>query len=169
MSGPVDPTRPVDDPDDAAALAGYAEALASQMVTAIPGWVRRVMVGRLVAFHGAVTDDQLAVVEAAGLAVVADAGPTLRELLARDIDAQASTPLEVVRAQVHHPTDALRLLGVPPAARDAFDAQQFPEDVYDLGPRSYVDIDPALEEPALTWGAAKAHVHLRRRRRGDRV
>jgi putative CocE/NonD family hydrolase len=40
----------------------------------------------------------------------------------------------------------------------------FPDDAYDLGPASFADIDPSLHEPGLMWGAAKAHVHLARRR-----
>jgi hypothetical protein len=37
--------------------------------------------------------------------------------------------------------------------------------VYDLSPAAFADLDPSLREPGLTWGAAKAHVHLARRRR----
>jgi hypothetical protein len=91
----------------------------------------------------------------------------LRQLLEIDIDAQRTTPLEVVRHHLQRPTDVLRRLGVPPVARDAFEEAQFPDDVYDFGPRSYADLDPDLQEPALVWGAAKAHVHLRRRRRAN--
>ncbi len=29
---------------------------------------------------------------------------------------------------------------------------------------SFADLDPALHEPGLVWGAAKAHVFLRHRR-----
>jgi hypothetical protein len=43
--------------------------------------------------------------------------------------------------------------------------RSFPDDVYDLTPASFADVDPALHEPGLVWGAAKAHVHLARRRR----
>ncbi len=56
-----------------------------------------------------------------------------------------------------------------PLARDAFARRQDPDDVYDLMPASFADIDPALAEPGLVWGAAKAHVHLARRRRADRA
>ncbi len=40
----------------------------------------------------------------------------------------------------------------------------FPDDDYDLTPASFGDLDPALHEPGLVWGAAKAHVFLARRR-----
>jgi hypothetical protein len=38
----------------------------------------------------------------------------------------------------------------------------FPDDDYGLTPASFADIDPALAEPGLAWGAAKAWVHRRR-------
>ena len=38
--------------------------------------------------------------------------------------------------------------------------RNFPDDVYDLSPATFADVDPALHEPGLVWGAAKAHVHL---------
>jgi hypothetical protein len=53
---------------------------------------------------------------------------------------------------------------VPPAARDETDERLFPEDVYGLGPASFADIDPSVHEPGVAWGAAKAYVHLARRR-----
>jgi hypothetical protein len=40
----------------------------------------------------------------------------------------------------------------------------FPADVYALVPATLADLDPELAQPALTWGAAKAHVILARRR-----
>jgi hypothetical protein len=59
----------------------------------------------------------------------------------------------------------LRAAGVPPVRRDEFAEHAFPDDVYDLAPASFADVDPSLHEPGLVWGAAKAHVHLSRRRR----
>jgi hypothetical protein len=50
-------------------------------------------------------------------------------------------------------------------ARDEFSERNFPDDTYDLTPASFADVDPSLHEPGLEWGAAKAHVHLARRRR----
>ena len=49
-------------------------------------------------------------------------------------------------------------------ARDEVAVRQFPDDVYDLVPASFAEVDPELHEPGLVWGAAKAHVHLARRR-----
>ena len=58
----------------------------------------------------------------------------------------------------------LREAGVEPAERDEFATRAFPDDAYDLAPASFADVHPSLHEPGLVWGAAKAHVHLRRRR-----
>ncbi len=40
----------------------------------------------------------------------------------------------------------------------------FPDDPFDLSPATFGDIDERLAEPGLRWGAAKAYVHLARRR-----
>jgi hypothetical protein len=63
---------------------------------------------------------------------------------------------------VRYPTAVLLQAGVPPLERDEFDERVFPDDLYGLTPASFADIDPALVEPAVTWGAAKAWEHLRR-------
>ena len=65
-------------------------------------------------------------------------------------------------------TQVLDAEGVAPVARDPFAQRQTPDDAYDLTPASFADIDPGLAEPGLVWGAAKAHVHLARRRRAER-
>jgi hypothetical protein len=46
--------------------------------------------------------------------------------------------------------------------RDPFAERAFPDDLYDLSPASFADVDPELAEVAITWGAAKAFVHKRR-------
>lgn len=105
-----------------------------------------------------------AAAEQAGAEAVAVVGAQVRALLALDIDEQRTGPLALLRAAVPYPTGVLREAGVPERPRDEFLEQRFPEDVYDLAPASFADLDPALHEPGLIWGAAKAHVHLARRR-----
>jgi hypothetical protein len=156
-----------DDHADAAALARYANDLLDGMLAALPGWSERRVVEILVMARGTVTGDERAAAVEAGERAQASVGPVLRALLIQDIDAQRSTPLDVVRRAVPFPTEVLRAAGVPPVSRDEFDRQRFPDDDYDLSPRTYEDLDPALREVGLTWGAAKAHVHLQRRRRRD--
>lgn len=100
-----------------------------------------------------------------GRAAQAEGAHRVRALLATDVDVQQGNPLSVLRWLVHHPTAVLRRAGARPVPRDEFSERNFPDDVYDLTPASFADVDPALHEPGLEWGAAKAHVHLARRRR----
>ncbi|MCU1372626.1 MAG: hypothetical protein JWO77_3820, partial [Ilumatobacteraceae bacterium] len=96
----------------------------------------------------------------------ADVGARARELLALDVDAQPTGPLAVVRTAVRYPTEVLAAAGVSHVVRDEFAERAFPGDVYDLAPAAFADLDPALHDAGLVWGAAKAHVVLRRRRSG---
>jgi len=157
--------RQADDPDDAAALDRYAAALADGIEAAIPGWidrsVRRVLDDQGIAVDGRLGRD----IAEAGVAAQAEGASRVRALLATDIDAQRGNPLSVLRGLVHHATAVLRQAGARPVPRDEFSERSFPDDVYDLTPASFADVDPALHEPGLVWGAAKAHIHLARRRR----
>jgi len=63
---------------------------------------------------------------------------------------------------VRYPTEVLRAAGARPVARDPIQVRLLPDDVYDLSPATFADIDPALAEPGLMWGAAKALEHRRR-------
>jgi hypothetical protein len=157
-----------DDPEDAAALARYAADLADGIERAIPGWVERSVRG-LLADQGIAVDAATAdaIADAAGAA--RDEGAArVRALLATDVDEQTANPLAVLRSLVRHPTAVLRSAGARPVARDEFAVRAFPDDDYDLSPATFADVDPDLHEPGLVWGAAKAHVHLARRRREGR-
>jgi hypothetical protein len=157
--------NPLDDPGDAAALATYAGALADAIVVALPRWVERTVEDRYRALLG---EPPPAVVTAAaaraGRTVVADLEPDLRTLLATDVDEQRSNPLAIVRRAVPAVTTVLRDAGVPPVDRDPDAQRLFPDDDYDVAPAAFADLDPSVHEPGLVWGAAKAHVVLRRRR-----
>lgn len=163
--GAVAPDPVPDDPADAAALAGYAQALGDAIEAALPRWVERVVEQRWRAW----TADPLpqAVEEAArdaGRRAQDEVMPALRDLLATDVDAQRTNPLALLRRAVRHPAAVLAAAGVPPVARDAHAERLFPDDAYDLSIGAFADLDPSVHEPGLTWGAAKAHVILRRRR-----
>ncbi len=88
----------------------------------------------------------------------------VRELLGTDIDEQRANPLALVRSGLGPATARLASLDLPAVERDPFVAQAFPDDIYDLAPATFGDIDESLQEAGLMWGAAKAHVHLSRRR-----
>lgn len=153
--------------------------LARQICVAIPGWVER-EVGRIVdawaevdrhadtassASSGGVADRHDAVLvaaAAAGRRAAETAGPVLDSLLTSDVDAQRATPLQVVRELVGFPTAVLAAAGVPPLRRDPFAEQRFPDDPYGLTPASLGALDPALTEPSMAWGAAKAFAHRQR-------
>ncbi len=164
MTDPADSPGPAEEPE--AALARYATALADAIEVALPGWVER-GARRVLADQGIeVTAEVAERIAAAGAAAQADGSERIRAMLATDIDAQAGTPLAIVRSLVGYPTEVLRGTGAAPVARDEFSARSFPDDAYDLSPASFADVDPALHETGLAWGAAKAYVHLARRRGG---
>ncbi|MGH9112379.1 MAG: hypothetical protein ACRDZN_08800 [Acidimicrobiales bacterium] len=158
-------SHPLDDPGDAASLARYATALADGIEAAIPGWVSR-SVRSLLAAQGIALDEALADrIDEAGRAAQVEGADRARRLLASDVDDQAGNPLSVLRGLVGHATAVLAAAGARSVPRDEFSERTFPDDVYDLTPASFADVDPKLHEPGLVWGAAKAHVHLARRRR----
>jgi hypothetical protein len=106
-------------------------------------------------------------VEARALATAEHEAPTvagriadsLSELFAQDPSEQTRTPLEIVRGAIEDPTRILSDAGVPPVERDAFEERTWPEDRYDLLPRTLADLgDPELGPLQLAWGLAKARV-----------
>lgn len=149
---------------DDEAFAAISAELLEAVAGALPGWVERSVVDRATE-AGIVLDDAARLVaRTAGADAVATVVPRLQALLATDVDEQRTNPLSVLRGAVRFPTAVLASLGVPPRERDAFAVRSFPEDAYDLSPAAFADIDPELHEHGLRWGAAKAYVHLRRRR-----
>ncbi len=152
------------DPADEAALARYAESLAAAFEAVVERWVVESVLERAVAAGVAVDDDVRARVEQAARRTRDEVVPAMRELLATDIDEQRSTPLALVRSATRASSELLDALGVAPAERDEFSRRSFPEDRHGLAPANMGEVDESLREPALVWGAAKAHVHLQRRR-----
>jgi hypothetical protein len=157
-----------DDPDDAARLAQYATDLADGIDAALPGWVEAQVARIMVAWSGEVPDAVREEGGRAGRAARDELGPQVRALLALDIDEQRTNPMTILRTAAAYPTAVLRSTGVPPVERDANAEAQFPDDDYDLVPTRFADLDPSLHDAGLLWGAAKAHVHLQRRRREGR-
>lgn len=146
-------------------LAAHAHSLADGVRDALPGWVERCVADRVEAWTGAPpTPDVLAAAADAGERARAEVGDAVAQVLELDIDQQRVPPLSLLRAAVRYPTAVLDAAGVPPVVRDEFAERNFPDDPYDLTPANFADLDPDLHEPGLVWGAAKAHVHLRRRR-----
>lgn len=152
-------------PEDLLRLAGYATVLADGVESALGPWVQRsveqVHVRQLLRRP---PEEVREAAVRAGAEAVAAIGPEMRALLALDIDEQRTGPLALLRTATAYPTRVLLEAGVPPVARDEFQQTQFPDDLFDLCPASFADVDPALHEAGIVWGAAKAHVHLARRR-----
>ena len=146
-------------------LADKARILADAIEAAIGPWligaVRRVGAAQQLPDG----DRLILAAEAAAERARAAVMPRIRDLLARDIDEQDTTPLALLREAVGPATAVLRDLGATPVDRDEFAARAFPADVYDLTPAAFEDVAPELATPGLEWGAAKAYVHLRRRAR----
>ena len=141
----------------------HATALADAVEVALPGWVERSVVRIMAAWLGRAPDaDVLEAAHDAGRRAATEVGAEVRALLEADIDEQWTTPLSLLRAAVRFPTAVLRDAGVPPVERDPFRERLEPDDLYDLSPASFADVDPALAEPGMVWGAAKALAHRRR-------
>lgn len=152
------------DEADEARLAEIAGMLADGIEAALPDWVRRCVHTRCESAGVQRTDELEAATEAAAQRCRDQVAPAVHALLSADLDEQRSTPLTLLRAAVVHPTEVLDGAGVPPVQRDEFEVRSFPADRYALAPASFADLDPDLAELGLVWGAAKAHVHLARRR-----
>jgi hypothetical protein len=153
-----------DDAADEAAYRTHAATLSAAIERALPGWIARCVEVRCIE-SGRAPDGQVReAASSAGAAAAAQFVPRVRDLLEADPDEQQTTPLALLRDATRHGTAALSSLGVAPVERDEFSQRAFPEDIYDLAPASFGDVDPELVEPGIVWGAAKAHLHLLRRR-----
>jgi len=132
-------------------IAAYAEALIEAVEVALPEWVRRCVSGAADSVEA----------ERAALDHVM---PRLRALLAQDIDEQRTNPLSILRTAVQFPTALLRQAGAAPVERDEFNKRNFPDDVYGLTPANFAAFGDEVHHVGMAWGAAKAFVHLQRRR-----
>ena len=88
----------------------------------------------------------------------------LDALLLTDVDEQRENPLAVLRRHLGAPTAVLDALGAQPVPRDEMQRSIHPDDRYAIAPATWADVDAALREPGLVWGAWKAATVLARRR-----
>ena len=136
-------------------VGAYGRVLADHVIKAIPDWVESVVVGR---GGTRLAPDARLLGDAMALRV---RGPLL-DLLTADIDAQRQSPLALLRQHVGPLTDFLRIAGVQTVERDPYDREAFPDDVYELSPKSWSDFGEDVADAGLRWGAAKAMAHRRR-------
>lgn len=140
------------------ALAGYAVDLAVGVTAAIGPWVRSSVTRIADQWQPGLSERLVDAAHAAADAATGAVGPAVHQLLAQDVEEQRSNPLAIVRRAVRYPTEVLADAGVPPVVRDAFAAEAFPDDLYDLTPGSFTDLDENLGQTGIAWGAAKAFV-----------
>ena len=96
--------------------------------------------------------------------VSAEVHDNLVELLSRDVFEQRTNPLAILRQATRPITELLSNLGCSPVSRDEFNERSFPEDIYGLSPATWIDIDEALVEPGIEWGAWKAATVMMRKK-----
>ena len=142
------------------ALREHAAALADAIDDVLPAWVERCVRRRLTTMTGAIRAEA----RRAGEDARREVGGAVRALLEADIDEQRGSPLALLRTATRYPTIVLRNAGAAAVERDKFSRERFPDDDYDLTPANWSDVDPSLQAPGLTWGAAKAFVHKSRHR-----
>ncbi len=142
----------------------YVRQLFDAVAGALPGWLERCVVQASVRQTGGCLPELRTAAAAMAEQHSGAVLDQLERLLATDVDEQRTNPLSILRYAVRHPTELLKDAGIPPPRRDDFAAKAFPDDVYDLGPATWSDIDESLHEPGLTWGAWKAKTVLDRRR-----
>lgn len=146
---------PVNDSDEQQYIA-HAEALRRSVLDAVPAWIDRVLAPFAVASDA--TGRQTATAE-----TIAAIDERLAVLAASDPDVAMSGPLELIRQSTVPLQRWLADQGAPAPTRDPWDVRSSPDDVYELGPMTFRDLSEDVHVAGITWGAAKAHIHLRRR------
>ncbi|MEO8695063.1 MAG: hypothetical protein ABI658_16165 [Acidimicrobiales bacterium] len=150
--------------DDDRALARYADELVRVVESSMGDWVEARVRSVLDAQHRSIDAQTATLIDAARLEATRDVSAELRAVLALDIDEQRRNPLSILRAAVRYPTRVLRAVGAQMVERDEFDERSFPDDEFSLTPAAFADFGPEVHDAGIVWGAAKAHVHLQRRR-----
>lgn len=128
----------------------------------MPAWVERLVTDTLAWQQKPLTDEVRAAATIAGRDAQAQVAERLRALLGADIDAQATTPLSILRDAVSFPTAVLRAAGADLVRRDMYAVEAFPDDEFALTPASLGDVSPDLVDLGIQWGAAKAWAHRER-------
>jgi hypothetical protein len=135
-----------------------AEQLLRAADAVIPAWLER-CVRRICSQQGI----ESAELDAKISTMVRQASPmVLGELGAAVTGVRADNPLQVFRRAVVYPTLVLGELGAREVRRDEFSRESFPNDIYGLSPATWIDVDEALHDPGLIWGAWTAREAMNR-------
>ncbi len=141
-----------------------SEELQAASVEATPAWVRR-LVAEVAAAQGVTVPAESApMIEDAADRAAEFVDRRLGDLLHTDIDHQRTTPLSIFRDAARFPVEVLHRLGVPEVHRRDLARWAFPNDPYGLTPASLAEIGDDVQRAGIAWGAAKAALHLARRR-----
>ncbi len=147
--------------DEEATLKDLAAELADAFARSLAPWVLRAIELR----HSGPLPAEVASDAAAAAAEASTRIATeIRELLETDIDSQWTSPLALARQVVPLVTAVLSRAGVAPVPRDADAKRLHPGDMYDITPGTFLDFGSDVHEHGISWGAAKAFVHLNRRK-----
>ncbi|MGH3850888.1 MAG: hypothetical protein ACRDRT_14505, partial [Pseudonocardiaceae bacterium] len=141
----------------------HSEALVEGIRATIGSWVRR-SVGEAMTRAGLDLAASAAATDEAAIAAELEVADRVEALLALDVGAQPLTPLAILREAVDYPARVLVAAGVPPVSREAMRSRLFPDDIYDLAPSTFADVDETLGPLGLAWGAAKTVTMVSRRR-----
>lgn len=150
-------------PEDEEVMLRISNELVEAVAESLPLWIERSVQARIGDVDFSSPDVQTQLQQSIELAQI-DVVGQLRTLLALDIDQQTVGPLQILRKATMYPTQILQAAGVAPVSRDEQATAMFPDDLYDLTPANFADLGPDVHEKAIVWGAAKAHIHLSRRR-----
>lgn len=145
--------------NDEAAYLAHGQALVAAVERSITGWLEARLedrAGRPISELGGEVDRDIS---AASTRVI----ESLTTLVTADVDEPLSGPLERIRVAIAPLTDVLAAAGAPQTRRDPFDAASRPDDLYELGPMTFLDLGEEVHEAGITWGAAKAYLHRQRR------
>lgn len=133
-------------------------------VEATPAWVRRSIdhiADQQGLGHDVGSGERVAEAAARAQRFVED---RLGELLRLDIDQQRTTPLSIFRDAVRFPVEVLHGFGAAPVYRGDVSRWAFPNDPFGITPANLRDIGDEVHHAGVVWGAAKAFLHLQRRR-----
>ena len=136
--------------------ASTATPLRQAIAAAVRPWLESAVARRGVAADPEVSE----LIEA----VAAEVETSIAELVDADPDVPLSGPLERIRRTVVPVNEFLQRRDVPKPMRNTMDVEMHPEDLYDLGPMTFRDLGDEVHDAGITWGAAKAHLHLKRHR-----
>ena len=145
-----------DELSDAEKYLAYGMALRAAIETSFEPWLRATLTTR---FDGPMpVEVENAITQAEERALA-----NITRLVEADVDEPLSGPLEQLRRAVAGLGPVLDAHGFPRPNRDPYDQEMRPDDVHELGPISFMDLGEAVQTAGITWGAAKAHLHMTRR------